>query len=104
MYLSKELLDKDFIGTLIYITEQQSSNSNLDLLIKKRTPRVVFKIKKYYIIYIWNERNMDFDISEIAAKNILVYEIFNKKNWDQEAKIYGYQYIDQISKKWKEEI
>ena len=39
---------------------------------------------------------MDFNMPEITAKNILIYKIFNKKNWDQEAKKCGYRYIDQI--------
>ena len=60
-------------------------------------PRIIFKIKEYYIIYIWNERKMDFNILETAVKNVLVYRIFNKKSWDREAKECGYQYINQIS-------
>ena len=37
-------------------------------------------MKKYYVIYISNERSTDFDILETAAKNILIYGIFNKEN------------------------
>ena len=33
---------------------------------------------------------MNFDISEIITKNILVYKTFNKKSWDQKAKKYNY--------------
>ena len=47
---------------------------------------------------------MNFDMSEIAAKNILTYETFNKENWEQETKKCGYRYLDQISENWKEEI
>ena len=65
-----------------YITEQWSPNSNSDLLIDERMPKIIFKIKKYYMIYVQNEKNMDLDIPETAAKNILIYRIFNKKNWD----------------------
>ena len=36
-------------------------------------------------------------MTETAVKNILVYGIFNKKNWEQETKKYGYRYFDQIS-------
>ena len=46
------------------------------------------------MIYIQNRRNMDFNISETAAKNILVYEAFNKEDWEQEAKKCGYRYIN----------
>ena len=31
---------------------------------------------------------------ETAAKNILVYEVFNKKNWEQKAKKCDYRYFD----------
>ena len=47
---------------------------------------------------------MDFDIPKIIAKNTLIYEIFDKKNWDQEAKKCDYQYINQVLENWKEEI
>ena len=40
---------------------------------------------------------MNFDISETAAKNILVYGTFNKENWEQEAKKYSYRYLNQVS-------
>ena len=33
---------------------------------------------------------MDFNISKTAAKNILIYKIFDKENWDYKAKKYGY--------------
>ena len=32
------------------------------------------------MIYMWNGRSLDFKILETAAKNILVYGIFNKDN------------------------
>ena len=48
-----------------------------------------------------NERNIDFNISEIVVKNILVYETFNKVNWDQKTKKYNYQYTNQVLKNWK---
>ena len=66
--------------------------------------RIIFKIKKYYIIYVQNKRSIDFDISETAAKNILVYKIFNKESWDQKAKKCDYQYINQILENWREKI
>ena len=47
---------------------------------------------------------MDFDMSEMAAKNILVYRTFNKESWDQKAKKYSYQYTNQISENQKLEI
>ena len=79
------------------MTKQYSSNNNLDSLIDKRTLKIIFKIKKYYIVYIQNGISMDFNMSEIVAKNILVYEIFDKVNQDQETKKYSYQYTNQIS-------
>ena len=68
--------------TSIYITEQLSSNSDLNLSIDQRMPRIMFKMKKYYTIYMWNERSMDFDMPETAAKNTLVYRKFNKESQD----------------------
>ena len=47
---------------------------------------------------------MDFDIPEITVKNILVYGIFSKEGWEQEAKKCGYKYLDQISENWKNKI
>ena len=94
VYPQKKSLDKDFIGTSIYITEQQSSNNDSDSLINKKMSRIIFKIKKYYIIYIQNKKSIDFNMPETVAKNILIYRIFNKKDWDQKTKKYGYQYID----------
>ena len=40
---------------------------------------------------------MDFNISKTAAKNTLVYKMFNKEDWEQEAKKCDYRYLDQIS-------
>ena len=39
---------------------------------------------------------MDFNIPETAAKNTLIYGIFDKKNWEQEVKKYDYGYLDQV--------
>ena len=58
--------------------------------------RIIFKIKKYYIICIQNGKSMNFNISETVAKNILVYRVFNKEDWEQEAKKCGYRYLDQV--------
>ena len=33
-------------------------------------------------MYTWNGLSIDFDISKIVAKNILIYGTFNKENWD----------------------
>ena len=82
IYSLKKLLDKNLIKISIYIMEQSNSNSDSDLLINKRIPKIIFKIKKYYIIYIQNRKSIDFDILKTAAKNILIYEIFNKESWD----------------------
>ena len=82
--------------TLIHITELSDSTNNLDSLIDKRILRIIFKIKKYYIIYIWNGRSLEFDISKTTVKNILVYGAFDKENWEQEAKKYDYRYLNQI--------
>ena len=79
-------------------------SSNSDLLIDEGTPKIILKIKKYYIICIWNGKSMDFDMSEIVAKNILAYEIFNKENWEQETKKCGYRYLNQVSENWKNKI
>ena len=37
---------------------------------------------------------MDFNISEIVAKNILAYEAFNKEDWEQETKKCDYKYLN----------
>ena len=47
-------------------------------------------------MYTQNNKNMDFDLPKIVAKNTLIYKTFNKKSWDYKAKEYGYQYINQI--------
>ena len=47
---------------------------------------------------------MNFDIPKMAAKNTLVYGIFNKENWEQEAKECDYRYFDQISENWKKKV
>ena len=52
IYLSEIPSDKNFIKILIRITELLDLNSNSDLLIDEETPKIIFKIKKYYIIYI----------------------------------------------------
>ena len=82
----------------------QKSNSNSDLLINKRILRIIFKIKKYYIICIWNKRSINFNISETVAKNTLIYGTFNKEDWEQEAKKYNYRYLNQVSENWKDKI
>ena len=84
--------------------EPLNPSNNSSLLINEKTPRIIFKIKKYYIIYIQNGKSMDFDISETAAKNILVYRIFSKEDWEQKAKKCGYRYLNQVSENWKDEI
>ena len=102
--LSKDPSDKDLIETLTHTTEPQESSSNSDLSIDKRTPRIIFKMKKYYIICIQNGRSIDFDMSETAAKNILIYRMFNKEDWEQEAKKYNYRYLNQVLENWKNKI
>ena len=67
---------------LIHTTELLDSDSNLDSSIDERILRIIFKMKKYYIICVQNGKSIDFNISEIAAKNILVYKVFNKENWE----------------------
>ena len=42
------------------------------------------------------KKSIDFDIPKTVTKNILIYKIFNKESWDQKAKEYNYQYINQI--------
>ena len=83
--------------TPIHITGLMDSSSNSDSSVDERTPRIIFKMKKYYVICVWNEKSINFDISETAAKNILIYGIFNKENWEQEAKKYDYRYLNQVS-------
>ena len=56
------------------------------------------------MICIWNERSLEFNISETTVKNILVYKVFNKENWEQKAKKCGYRYLNQILENWKDEI
>ena len=52
VYLSEDLSEENLIDISIYITESSDSYNNLNLLVDKRTPRIIFKIKKYYIIYV----------------------------------------------------
>ena len=52
----KKLSDENLMRIPTHITEQQISSNDLDLLIDKRTLRIIFKIKKYFIIYIWNKK------------------------------------------------
>ena len=56
------------------------------------------------MICVQNRRSLEFDMPEIVAKNILVYKIFDKENWEQEAKKYSYRYLNQISENWKNKI
>ena len=51
-YSSENPSDKDLIEIPTHIMEPQESSSDLDLSVNKETPRIIFKIKKYYIIYI----------------------------------------------------
>ena len=51
-YLSEILSDEDFMKISIYITEPLNPNNNLNLSINKKISRIIFKIKKYYIICI----------------------------------------------------
>ena len=90
--------------TLIYITGPMDSSSDSDSSINERMPKIIFKIKKYYVICVWNRKNINFDMPEMVAKNTLIYGVFNKENWEQEAKKCGYRYLDQVSENWKEKI
>ena len=94
VYPSEISSDKNFIKTPTHTAEPLDSNNNLDSSIDKKMPRIMFKIKKYYMICVQNEESMDFDISETAAKNTLAYGIFNKKNQEQKAKKCGYRYLN----------
>ena len=51
-YLSEIPSDKNFMKTPIQITEPLDTISNLDSSINEKTFRIIFKIKKYYIICI----------------------------------------------------
>ena len=80
VYLNKELSDRNLnIEILIYITESLGFSSCSDLSINKEILRIIFKMRKYYMIYVQNERSIDFDMSETVTKNILIYERFNKE-------------------------
>ena len=46
------------------------------------------------MICVQNKRNINFNISETTAKNILIYGIFNKENWEQKVKKYDYRYLN----------
>ena len=102
--LSEDPSDEDFMKTPIYTTGSVDSDSNLDSSIDKEMPRIMFKMKKYYTICVWNERSMDFDMPETAAKNTIIYGVFNKKKWEQEAKKCSYRYLNQISENWKDKV
>ena len=52
VYSKKRFSDEDLTRTPTHITERQSSNNNSDLLINKKMSKIIFKIKKHYIIYI----------------------------------------------------
>ena len=56
--------------------------------------KIIFKMKKYYIICIQNGKSIDFNMSEIVTKNILIYRIFSKEDWEQKAKECGYRYLN----------
>ena len=90
--------------TSIHITESLESSSDSDLSIDEGTPKIIFKIKKYYMICIQNGKNLEFDISKTTVKNILIYETFDKENQEQKAKKCGYRYFDQVSENWKNKI
>ena len=47
---SEEPSDKDLMGIPIHTTRFIDSSSDLDLSVDKRTPRIIFKIKKHYVI------------------------------------------------------
>ena len=68
IYPQKNSSDEDLLKTPIHITEHQNCNNDSDSSIDEKTPRIIFKIKKYYI-----------------------------ENWNQKAKKCGYWYINQVS-------
>ena len=37
---------------------------------------------------------MDFNMPKTVAKNILIYRIFNKEDWEQKTKKCDYRYLD----------
>ena len=79
---SEDPLDKDFIKISTYIMESADLSSDLDSSVDKRMSKIIFKMKKYYIICVWNRKSIDFNIPETAAKNTLVYGTFNKEELD----------------------
>ena len=82
------------MGTPIYTTGSMDSNSDSDSSVNKKMSRIMFKIKKHYMIYVQNKKSMNFDMPKTAAKNILVYETFNKENQKQKAKKCDYRYLN----------
>ena len=50
IYSSEVLSDKNFIKISTYITELMDLSSDSNSSIDERTPRIIFKIKKYYVI------------------------------------------------------
>ena len=85
------------MGISIYTTGSMDSSSDLDSSVDERMFRIMFKMKKYYVVCVWNGKSMNFNMPETAAKNTLAYGAFNKENWEQEAKKCGYRYLDQVS-------
>ena len=76
----KEVLDIDLeINILLEIINPKKSNNNSILFVNKRMLRIILKMKKYYVIDIWNGQSMNLNMSEIAAKNIFVYGKFDQQ-------------------------
>ena len=82
---------------LIHITGPMDSSSDLDLLVDEKMSRIIFKIKKHYMICVWNKKSINFNMSKTVTKNTLIYRAFNKENWEQEAKKCNYRYLNQVS-------
>ena len=65
--------------TPTHTTEEWELSSNSDSSSDERTPRIMFKMREYYIIYKWNGESIIFDMSKIAVKNTLIYGQFDRQ-------------------------
>ena len=74
----ENVLDTDLgMDTPSETTEHQKFDSDSDLSMNERTPRIMFKMREHYIIYTWNEKTINVNISETAVKNIFIYKKFS---------------------------
>ena len=73
-------ISKDiFILDILEDVKEKNNHSKINLSDNKKIPKVIFKIKKYYVMYIYKEYSVNFDLFKTVLGDLELRETMSSK-------------------------